>query len=310
MRYGYGLTYGLVLLALVGLGLTVRAQDQITFAFRPPKDGITLIQTEKATETKTQEFQGEKQTETTVTVNTIEQKFATVGTGFRYTETILSTEKMRDGKKDALEPIDQAFLKMPVVIMLDADGRVQSIRGLDAIRTKALNLMDGDERTLFQRLLTVEKMEAMGKVGWEAARKAFLGAARKPGESWSVRINDTCFSTQVMPVTAQITLKEIGTVNGRPSALVQTVVTPAKAAITKDLRTLMMDELEMFPPEANPTFRVLTYTTEAQDCIDAVLLTSLKALEKRTRKFQITAMGATLTITEYREAVTTTKVAD
>lgn len=310
MKNGLFVPRMLAVLACLCLGALAWAQESITFTFQPPKDGITLIQTEKTTETKSHAFNDQDESETTVTITKTKLQYEATAKGWRYIETILDTEKSTDGEKADLEPVDKAFLKSPVVIEFDSTGKVVKVSGFDAIRAKMLKFTEGEEHALAKKLMTVENMEAMARAGITSLRNAFLGPARKPGDSWTADIFDNFFSTKMLPSTAHLTLKEIGTVNGRPSALITSTLEPDLTAVTRDLKRLMEQELEMFPPEAQAKYRIISYTDDSQDCIDAVLLTTLKSLSKRTRKYQVSAMGVPVVFTEVRTSVLTTAVGD
>jgi hypothetical protein len=289
--------------------MPAHAQEQITFTFQPPDVGITLILTEKKTETKTTTTNGASENEVIVSNEKTRVDIAKTATGYTWTTIKLSKQQTYNGIEMALSSLDRAMMSLPATIELDKTGHFVGIRGIEAIHDKALEGVEGDERMLFEKFMTKGTMEKLARSEWEANAGALLGITKKPGDSWQTKVKWLVLSQDLPQVTASYTFEKMDDVAGHPCAVLKRVIKPDLKLATQDLRKLF-DELQAIPAELKPAYAALAFTEEHRLSIDPTLLFPWQKMDTCTKKYKITVQGTETVITEKTEATVTVAIAD
>ena len=294
-----------VLIGLCLSALPACAQGAVTFTFHPPDDGITIVQTEKTTKTDTKTANGQSDVNVEETTFKTRVKYAKTPTGYSRTETTISVVHAENGQTTP-DLMRNAMLDRPIVIDMDPTGKVIGIHGMDTIRERMLATMVGEPRDLFDKYVTLEKLDAYVKESWEGTRNPLLGQTKHPGDSWTASVNTPIFSSNLSPLKETLTLQQAATVLGRPCAVVKSVANPDLKALTRDLR-VFFNELEMFPKNINPAFAVQSYVNESTDTIDLALLLELTSSSVETKTYTVTANGLTIACVEEEKSTTTSE---
>ena len=290
--------------------LPVCAQEAVKFVFQPPEKGISLIQTRQEAETEIWTAEDEAETRVTRRNEKIAIEIVKSATGYRYTETLIELVKETDDEEKKLNPLERAFLGMPIIYELDPHGRLLQVRGVEAVRERMLEFVEDEDEDeeRFGRLLTREKMESLAREDWEAMTRAYLGQTRKPGESWQSTAKEMLFSIKTMPVTTQYSLQKVQTLDGRRCALVREVANPNLKSVAQDLRTFLENELEVIPKQMKAKYTVLDYTSESNLYLDTALLVTIAGRSKSSHRYQIDMMGNIMEVTNKTEASIVTEV--
>ncbi|MHB9026368.1 MAG: hypothetical protein ACYC7E_19690 [Armatimonadota bacterium] len=297
--------FALFAVICLGAALPAFAVGEVTFTFRPPDDGITIIQSTRQTKTETISNGEESGTTVTVTADKTRYEIVKTARGYRRTETLIASSETVDGEEEQ-DDFKAAFLDMPVEIDLDAAGTITAIRGIEAIRRKLLAGMQGKGREIFERIMTPEKMEMLIKADWASMRDPLNGLTKKPGDTWTVTTNEMIFSSNLLPMKSALTFQQSTKVLGRSCALVKSVAKPNLKALVGDLRKLFT-EIEAFPKDANAKLNVLAYSAESSVSVDTALFMALKGTSTEVKKYSVTIDGRKLTFTEEEKTTATSE---
>ena len=282
--------------------LSVQAKDTVTFRYLVPDGGITLIETSTETHTSTVDMPGG--VETTVSVTTEKKRFEIVKTakGFTITNTLLAIEQTVDGENEELDGFDKAMLACPGIIELDQEGRLLAVKGVKELREKILELTDGEKREIFERLMTVKRMEYMAKTGYTSAIEPILGLTKQAGDRWSVPKKELAFSSNLLAMPTNYTLISLVTVGGRACAQIKSHSEAEAKAAAQDLRVLMEDELAIIPKEAKAKFTVQTCTVDSTSYVDPQTMVAMQEHEKKVKKYRVTVDDHLITFTDVIES--------
>ena len=284
------------------------AGEGVTFRFHPTDTSITLIDTEVRTDTQTMGSGKAQETTVTVTLEKSKTRIVKTAKGYTVTSITLSLRKAVNGVEEEPDGFDKAFMAVPVTAELNNAGRLIAFKGFGELRSKALELMeDEEERAFFEHAMTKERMELLAQGQWAAANHTLLGVTKRPGDTWTSRLQWSLFSPSLTPVTTDYAFIRMYNVGGHPCAMLKNTITPDLKTATRDLAKMFAD-LALLPEETDPKFTVESYTEEYIRYIDPATFITWKETESSTKRFTVTIDGQEIVTTETVESTTTTAV--
>lgn len=311
MRSGYVMLWALLALTLCTAILPVCAQEQVTFAFQPPDEGITLVRTDKLTDTKSVTANGETVKMVKVTVEKTKIKVEKIGDGYTWTEVCIGYSNTVDGKEQPPDPFDMLASNITIVYVLDNKGLVTAVEGYDTFVDQLREELDDEDQVKqFDQYINADKLARMDKERWNASRKSLLGLTKKPGETWKFTTNTSVMASLALPATVKTTFQKMDTIGGRPCAVLKSVGTIDLKAASHEMRAYIYKLVgQAPPPEADFKFAVTSYTDELTEYLDPTLMCALKEMETVVNKFQVSGLGRTTTTVHKYERTSTTEVA-
>lgn|GEM_PF-2558108 len=284
-------------------------REGITFRFRPPDAGITLINTEYSRKTKTIASEGETETSFTESLEKTKTRVARMANGYAITSIMLSSRQITDGEEEDSDPLTRASMKVPVTMEVDGKGRLVALRGIDELLKQSLELCDADEREVYERIMTKKRMEFLAQSEWESSNGVLLGITRQPGDAWQAKVKWFLFSPSLVPVTTDYSFIRIYDIAGHRCAMLKNVIRPDLVEAARDLEK-MFKELEIVPEGMEAMFSVQSYQEEHTQYIDPQTFISWKELETIEKKYTVTVEGRDIVTTEKSESTITTEVAN
>jgi hypothetical protein len=170
---------GILLCALFTAPLAATAEsDTVTFTFAPP-DGTAFTTTLEASVEMTLGEMGTRRQGTVMTSRTVVDR---TKDGWAVSSRLVSAEAARDGRPEA-NPMLQAMVGMEVVYILDADGVLLEIQGLESVREKMIQGLPPAAMHALGPALSVEAMLEREAAEWNGRVGDFLGETVRLGES-------------------------------------------------------------------------------------------------------------------------------
>jgi len=284
-------------------------RDGITFQFHPPEAGITLIHTARKMETETTTSDGKTETNVTVTIEKEKMQIVKTARGYTLTSIALSVEKAVNDEAQQPDGFDQASMLVPVTVEVDKAGRIIAIRGLDAVRTKALELMEGNERDFYEKIMTKERMESLTRSEWAATNSILFGLTKQPGDTWQSKIKWFVFSPSLLPVTTDYSFIRMYNMAGHQCAMLKNVIEPDLQTAGQDLKQMFTD-LGILPKGLDAKFSVQAFSEEHIQYLDPETFITWKETESMTKKYTVTLDGRDIVTTNKLDSTITTEVAN
>jgi len=303
--------YVLLLAACLRLSAAGPATDRegVTFRFNPPVAGITLINTEYNTETKTITSEGETETTVTESLEKTQSQVSRTAKGYSITSVILSVQKIVNGEEEEPDPLTRASMMVPVTMELDKNGRLVTLRGVEELRQQALELCEADEREIFERVMTKKQLDFLARSEWQSVNGVLLGITKQPGDTWQAKVKWFLFSPSLMPVTTDYSFIRMYNIAGHQCAMLKNVIKPDLKAVGQDLEKMFV-ELEILPEGMEAEFSVQSYLEENTQYIDPLTFISWKESQMTEKQYTVTVEGHDIVTTEKSESTITTEVAN
>lgn len=154
--------------------------QSFTFRFNPGEEETTYVQRMSTVRTKDLGDLGKQVDETRGEASIL---IARTESGFHVTATIISTEIFRDGQP-VNNPIANALQSIEMTYVLDQDGRLLEVGGVDEALSELFASLPEDAAAAVSKLVNAEMLAAREAAEWNGRIGDFIGATVSLGETW------------------------------------------------------------------------------------------------------------------------------